>query len=529
MMRSRWGILVLVAAMAGLFFSAVSAYDSVVHLDRQIHGIHCSYLLGLGSTDASGSSGCYTTLMSPYSSLWREAIWGGIPIALPAMSVFCFIMFWTLWLLLSDRHRDRRAAGFLFTATALPLLSSAVMAYLSFVTLGAACKLCIGIYASSAAAFAFAAGVFLQARKSSAARPAEGNDQPRLLSRGALLAAFGVGVLFVAVPVLTYAAVAPDFSRYVGNCGTLQQPRRAPDVLISLGQGGGKVEVIEVIDPLCGACKIFDQRFTAMQEARRVRRELLLFPLDNECNWMVEESVHPGACTASEALLCAGDRAKEVLGWIFAQQDEILESARRDPKAVRQLLTQRFPALGGCLGTPPVRARLNRALRWTVSNRLQVLTPQVFVNGLRLCDEDTDLGMEYAISRLIARARAAPGARPEPAAPAGPSEPAAPGTRSSRRPRERLKKPPREREAGPRAAGPAPAGQDAGPAGNTAPAPVDLPGKAPDASTADQPAGKPAAPPTDEPPPASTPPATKKTDPPAAPKTDPPAAPEETP
>jgi hypothetical protein len=29
------------------------------------------------------------------------------------------------------------------------------------------------------------------------------------------------------------------------------------------------------------------------------------------------------------------------------------------------------------------------------------LTPQVYVDGVRLCDEDVDLGMEFALSRMI--------------------------------------------------------------------------------------------------------------------------------
>jgi hypothetical protein len=45
-----------------------------------------------------------------------------------------------------------------------------------------------------------------------------------------------------------------------------------------------------------------------------------------------------------------------------------------------------------------------------VNNQLRISTPQLFVEGTRLCDEDTDLGMDYALSRLIEQ-RAA-GAKP---------------------------------------------------------------------------------------------------------------------
>ena len=46
-----------------------------------------------------------------------------------------------------------------------------------------------------------------------------------------------------------------------------------------------------------------------------------------------------------------------------------------------------------------------RSLRWAVANALPVMTPQLFVNGTRLCDEDTDLGLEYTLTRMLGGAR----------------------------------------------------------------------------------------------------------------------------
>src|SRR5262249_22964546 len=125
--------------------------------------------------------------------------------------------------------------------------------------------------------------------------------------------------------------------------------------------------------------------------------------LDNSCNWMVDSAVHPGACTVSEAILCAHERAQEVLDWAFEQQDEITARARTNLGAARSMIIGRFPELGRCLGSAEARAKLNRALRLAVSYRIPVLTPQVYVNGTRLCDEDTDLGLEYALSRVVQR------------------------------------------------------------------------------------------------------------------------------
>ena len=37
---------------------------------------------------------------------------------------------------------------------------------------------------------------------------------------------------------------------------------------------------------------------------------------------------------------------------------------------------------------------------------MPIITPQLYVEGVRMCDEDTDLGMDYALERMIEQARA---------------------------------------------------------------------------------------------------------------------------
>jgi len=396
--------LLFVAALAGLTFATVSTYDFTAHLDRQVHGIHCSFLPGLSATE-TGNTGCHVTLMSPYSSVMRSSIWGGIPISLPAMGVFSFLAFFAIWLVLRGHELDARATGFALLATALPFASSLVMGTISFTQLHAACKLCIGIYLSSSVAFAAALLLYLRARGT---RTTGGSSQ---VDVGALALAFGVGVLFVAVPVTTYAASAPDFSRYVGRCGKLVQGD-AGQVLVPIGAQDRPLSMIEVLDPLCPSCRGFEDRFSRMDVRTELSRRALLFPLDNTCNWMVGDSLHPGACSVSEAMLCAGARAGDVLEWSFQNQEAVIEATKKDPKAAARMVSQQFPDLASCVGSASVRAKLNLALRYAVKNHLQVLTPQVFVSGVRLCDEDTDLGLDYALPRLIEYAKANPAATP---------------------------------------------------------------------------------------------------------------------
>jgi hypothetical protein len=130
---------------------------------------------------------------------------------------------------------------------------------------------------------------------------------------------------------------------------------------------------------------------------------VLLFPLDSTCNWMVDEPIHPGACTVSEAVLCAGDRASDVIAWSFENQEEIRSATAKNPSAAASMVKKRFPELAACIGSPKVQARLNQSLRWAVQNSITVLTPQVFIDGVRLCNEDLDLGLDYMLGAALER------------------------------------------------------------------------------------------------------------------------------
>lgn len=403
-------ILCALASGAGFLFAAVSTSDFAAHLDRQVHGIHCSFLPGLADADISGASGCHATLMSPYSSIFRSSIWGGVPVALPGMAVFSFLGFWCIWLAINSRDREERATGFLFAGSLVPLGTSALMGYLSLVELDAACKLCIGIYASSTILSGASLILWRLAAnpESQSASPQKSPPDgaggsataPAPLSFGTLGLAFAAGLTCVGISVGAYAAAAPDFSKFVGSCGTIAHTTAPSGVLIPYGEQRGNPTMLEVIDPLCPSCKGFESRFSKMPIAESVDRQLLLFPLDQSCNWMIDRSIHPGACSISEAVLCSSDPGP-VLDWAFENQQVIMAAAEKNPKAAAEMARKRFPALATCIGSPEVGAKVNQSLRFAVKNQLPILTPQIFVEGTRLCGEDTDLGLDYALPRLL--------------------------------------------------------------------------------------------------------------------------------
>jgi hypothetical protein len=126
---------------------------------------------------------------------------------------------------------------------------------------------------------------------------------------------------------------------------------------------------------------------------------------------MVTEALHPGACAVSEAMLCAAGlsgtkdqkAAHEVLVWAFKNQEKLRDLAAKDDNAIRSKIESTFPKVKGCLGGTQVKSKLTKSLRWAVANAIPVLTPQLFVGNARMCDEDTDLGLEFTLSNMLSK------------------------------------------------------------------------------------------------------------------------------
>jgi uncharacterized membrane protein len=394
-MSTRWLIAaVLVAALFGFGFAAASTYDFAAHLDRQVHSLHCSFIPGMSGSDA-GAQGCQVTLMSPYSSILRKSVWGGVPISLPAMSVFAAIAALAAVVLALRADQERAALVTLIALCALPVGASLVMGSIAAFELGAACKQCIGIYVSS-----FGVGALSVWAYASRVRVVAGGIEHPSGKRW-LLALPLAGVLVI-VPMTSYVFAMPSYAAFEQGCGTLAQPEDRAGVLVHLkGSAPNAKPSLEVFDPLCPACKAFEERLRAAKLDRELDRKLLLFPLDKPCNWMVDDAMHPGSCTVSAAVLCAGEDAKSVIDWAFDQQKEILAAAKSDAGAAARMVAQRFPNLKTCIESKVTQQRLSQSLRWAVKNQLPVLTPQLYVNGKRLCDEDTDLGLEYTLTRML--------------------------------------------------------------------------------------------------------------------------------
>lgn len=389
-----------VFALIGAAFSVVSTYDFINHLDRQVHSIHCGFFPGTG-VDVGGASGCHAVMMSPYSSLLRTDLWGGLPISLLALGVFGYLLFRAVDLVVRRASGDPDETRFLIAATGLPVLMTLIYGSVSLFVIDAVCTNCVGIYVASFGGFISALLLHRAAQRAEVYEEDE-DEFGYQASPGRRYALYFLeGVVFVAIPVVAFLMLRPNYDTLVGGCGELAKPDDRNGILVPLHASASGTPAIEILDPLCPSCRAFDARLAASGLQDQLDLHAVLFPLDSSCNWMVSSEIHPGACTVSEAVLCAGTDAPRVVQWAFENQESLKETASADPKALIARVIAAFPALKRCVGTKSARLKLNQSLRWAVANRLPVLTPQLYVEGRKLCDEDTDLGLDFALDKML--------------------------------------------------------------------------------------------------------------------------------
>jgi uncharacterized membrane protein len=383
------GILALAGSVIGLVFASYSTLDYAQHLDRGLHDVHCSFIPGAPPT--SEAEACRAAMYSPYSALFREAMWGGIPISLFAMGAFTFFAGFALYLLLAGGRAPKTAVVFFSLAGITPLLVSLLMLTISITKVGHLCKTCVGIYISS---FLLGSGALLGlATLGNSIRPALSALFPV-----AWLAALGVTTL---VPAAVYAASVPDERPYLTKCGKLKQPKMSVGSPLKIRGSRAVRPVLFFEDPLCPTCRAFHERLLGEEVFERLDVDLVLFPLDSECNWMLDTPLHPGACIVSRAVICGGDRARQVLEWAYDEQVYLSRAGKAGPNVLRAAIKQRWGAeLLTCVDDRKTDVVLNQHLHFASDNGIPVSTPQMYLGTQRVCDEDTDIGLRFALSEL---------------------------------------------------------------------------------------------------------------------------------
>jgi uncharacterized membrane protein len=383
-------VIALVASLLGLLFASNSTLDYAAHLDRRLHDVHCSFIPGAPAV--AEAEACRAAMYSPYSALLKDQYWGGIPISLFGLGAFCFFAAFSLYVLLSGERTSRSTLGFFALVGSTPLLVSLLMLTISLTQLGQVCKTCAGIYISSALLAFGAISAWLAAR-SDTSRPA--------LSFAlvpAWLAALGVTTL---APAVVYAASAPDERPYLTQCGEIKQPKIKGDSPVKIHGSRAVQPTMLFEDPLCPTCKAFHDRLVTENIIEKLDIELVMFPLDSECNWMLDRPLHPGACIVAKAVLCGEGNSRQVLEWAYAEQEYLSRAGKAGEGVLRAAIKQRWgEGMLRCVDDRKTDVRLNNHLHFASENNIPVSTPQMYLGKRRVCDEDTDLGLRFTLTQL---------------------------------------------------------------------------------------------------------------------------------
>jgi uncharacterized membrane protein len=381
-------VLGLTGSVLGLVFAGLSTLDYARHLDRKLHDVHCSLIPGLAA-GADGENACRTAMYSIYAALFRGHYWGGVPVSLFALGAFSFFAAFALYLLVSGAAASRKSYQFFAITGTTPLLVSLVMFFISVTQLGTLCKTCIGIYVSSAI---LALGA-LWGLRDLRAEPAGALLRP-ILWLGALGAV-------TAVPALVYVSALPNHRPYIGNCGKLAKTVESHGALLKMKTSQSRTPATIFEDPLCPTCKAFHQRIAGEGALDRLDVQEVLFPLDSDCNWMLTEALHKGACTLSKAVICGGERVRTILEWAYDEQESLAKAGKAGDAVLRERIKERWGAdILPCIDSPATKARLNNHLHFASDNSVPVSTPQLYLGDKKVCDEDTDLGLRYTLTQM---------------------------------------------------------------------------------------------------------------------------------
>jgi protein-disulfide isomerase/uncharacterized membrane protein len=151
------------------------------------------------------------------------------------------------------------------------------------------------------------------------------------------------------------------------------------------GPADARIQVVEFSDFLCPFCRAIAGAFKDFlpQSQGRVSVRFKNYPLDQECNVHMKNTVHVGACWLARGGICAQQQ-----GRFWAYHDRIFdkplrEAAKADVVKLASEAGLDAASLGACLDAPGTDARLKAEIEEAERAGVKA-TPTLFLNGKKL-------------------------------------------------------------------------------------------------------------------------------------------------
>jgi protein-disulfide isomerase/uncharacterized membrane protein len=377
-----WALgIVLAAAFVGAILAAMSTAQ---HLRIQREGLEQQSFCAISET-----INCDIVNASSYSEFL------GIPVAW--WGICYYVVLGGMALSAMRSRKDRRGTVALaWLISAAGIAYSAFLAYIASVVLGVLCIECLGMYVANIVLFLclFAAlrvrvrdlfSFLLDYANAVFGRPSNLGFSPRFW-HNALPAA--------AVFVVGWGAMLAISSQGLagGNRISLDEKLGAfalqPHVKIDVqqawpvwGNPEAPIAIVEFSDFQCPVCRVaaFSIRPYLQEFRDRVRYSFVNYPLDSACNDAVPGPIHPVACYAAKAGICA---QKQGDFWSF--HDDLFRNQQKLSSETILALAQKRgwdrDAFAACIDDPSTATRLKEDLAVGKGMAL-VGTPMIFVNG----------------------------------------------------------------------------------------------------------------------------------------------------
>ena len=378
-----WGILVVLLSLLGV---VVSVYLYYLHLSLMIGDIRGTALCG-----AENGLGCHAVAMSRYSTLLEIPlpVWGGIYFLTTAILGVGGVIFRA-----GPRWAVYRLA---FYIASMGLLFDGYLAFVMIKKIQVVCQLCVATYGINAGIFLVLfgasrkpAGVALSLHlilpKIRLAHDHHNRDYYENMLKyvffGIILCIIFFSILGSEITKHAVTANYNDVAEKYKKSLLDQQPRTINiDKRPFLGSGNARLTIVEFSDFRCPFCRRGAKYLRIVSTDYQKDADIVFkhFPLDRDCNPMIQRTLHPGACKLAEGAVCADLQGKfwEFHDMAFQSQGSVSDALLSDiAQKIGLNIDQFYECLSSTKAKEVIRQDIDEALALGVRQ-----TPMLFING----------------------------------------------------------------------------------------------------------------------------------------------------
>ncbi len=381
----RWAL--VVSAAGALFGAILSILSTLQHLRIASEGLERASFCAISDT-----INCDIVNASSYASFL------GVPISWWGLCYYMVLGFLALFAFFSKKER-RASVSVAWFMSCGGILYSIFLAYVSAIILGVVCIECVGMYLANIVLFVF---LFIALNIPIGGMPRFIRDyikavfgkesnlgfKPKIIKHAIVIGAvFLIGwILITTIPAKEtnrYGAASIDEKLDAFYMRSLHDLQVNPEWAV-WGDPNAKVTIVEFSEYQCPFCRIaaFNIKPYLQEFKKDVRYYFVNFPLDNACNDMMERPMHPLACYAAKAGICAQERGDF---WcfhddLFRSQSALSKKRILDLAAKKGWDRNEFEA---CINSPETDARVKREI--AAARSIYVTgTPTILLNGRKL-------------------------------------------------------------------------------------------------------------------------------------------------